>query len=111
MPVKTEVDDEHDDTENQTNHCHKRQSFAPRLRLMRSAVDLGVVHELERCLIEIAADVRVRIEEEALGATLHGTGGSRIQNLKGFLRMRPVFLRIEPTFESSFFGSAVGLVV
>ena len=27
------------------------------------------------------------------------------QNLKGFLRIRPVFLMMEPTFESSFFGS------
>ena len=45
--------------------------------------------------------VRVGIEEETLGATFHDG-----QNLKGFFRMRPVFLRIEPTFESSFFGSA-----
>lgn len=27
------------------------------------------------------------------------------QNLNGFLRILPVFLRIEPTFESSFFSS------
>ena len=39
---------------------------------MRSAFYLGVVDRFERCLIEVAADVRVRIEEEALGATLHG---------------------------------------
>ena len=44
--------------------------------------------------------VRVRIEEETLGATFH-----ECQNLKGFFRIRPVFLRIEPTFESSFLGS------
>jgi hypothetical protein len=82
---------------------------------MRGTVDLSVVHALEGRLIEVAADVRFRIEEEALGATLHGKRGSGIQNLKGFLSMRPVFLRIEPTFESSFassfLGSAVGLVV
>ena len=31
------------------------------------------------------------------------------QNLKGFLRMRPVFFRMEPTFDSSFFSSTFGL--
>ena len=30
------------------------------------------------------------------------------QNLNGFLRMRPVFFRIELTLLSSFFGSGVG---
>ena len=33
------------------------------------------------------------------------------QSLNGFLRMRPVFLRIEPTFESSFLGSSFEVVV
>ena len=32
------------------------------------------------------------------------------QNLKGFLRIRPVFLRSEFTFESSFFGSVFEVV-
>ena len=32
------------------------------------------------------------------------------QNLNGFFRIRPVFLRIELTLESSFLGSAAGLV-
>ncbi len=32
-----------------------------------------------------------------------------IQNLKGFLRMRPVFFRMLPTFESSFFSSTLAL--
>lgn len=33
------------------------------------------------------------------------------QSLKGFLRMRPVFLRIEPTLLPSFFGSSFEVVV
>ena len=33
------------------------------------------------------------------------------QNLKGFFRMRPVFLKNEPTLESSFLGSAAGVAV
>ena len=33
------------------------------------------------------------------------------QSLKGFFRMRPVFLRIEPTFESSFFFGSFEVVV
>ena len=36
---------------------------------------------------------------------------NRIQNLNGFLRMRPVFFRMLPTLESSFFSSTFALVV
>src|SRR6185503_19417288 len=70
------------------------------------------VDDFERCLVEITLFVRVRIEEETLGATLHGgeplRGLHGCQSLKGFLRMRPVFLRIEPTFDSSFFSTVTG---
>ena len=36
---------------------------------------------------------------------------NRIQNLNGFLRMRPVFFRMLPTLDSSFFSSTFALVV
>ena len=71
---------------------------------------------LEGRLIEVTLRVRVRIEEEALGAAFHRGDRQvgyivldRCQNLKGFLRMRPVFFRMEPTFESSFFSASVAL--
>ena len=73
---------------------------------MRRRFKRGVIDHLERRLIEVTLVVRVRIEEETLGATFHDD-----QNLKGFFRIRPVFLRIEPTFESSFLGSFEGLVM
>lgn len=73
---------------------------------MRCGLDSGFVNGFQRRFIEVAAFVGVRIEEEALRAALHGTGGlhnQRIQNLKGFLRIRPVFFRMELTLLSSFF--------
>jgi len=94
----SEVDGENENANDQTCCCHNGQSSASFWRCR--GCKGGVVHRFERRLIEVALFVRVRIEEEALGAAFH-----RGQNLKGFLRMRPVFLRIEPTFESSFFGS------
>jgi hypothetical protein len=34
-------------------------------------VDLGVIDKIERCLVEVAPFVRVRIEEETFGAAFH----------------------------------------
>lgn len=67
-------------------------------------VDGGIVDRFEWSLVEVTLLVRVRIEEEALGAAFHLDG---IQNLNGFLSTRPVFFRNEPTFESSLLGSGL----
>jgi len=79
---------------------------------------LCFINDHERRVIEVALLVGFGVDEEALGATFHTvTSGVHIgvmrsfrltQNLKGFFSIRPVFLRIEPTFDSSFFGSAAG---
>ena len=111
MTVESEVDREDEHSEYQTNRSGdgKCASFAR----TGSGVDCRVVNVLERSLIEVTRRVGVGEDEEALGAAFHGRGfyGSSepdlhgCQSLKGFLRMRPVFLRIEPTFESSFFSA------
>ena len=68
--VDSVVDRKSQDSENQTNSGNDRYDFAFR-GLTRCGVDLSLADKLERSLIEVAAFVRVRIEEETLGATFH----------------------------------------
>jgi hypothetical protein len=63
-----ECDNKH--AQNQRDDCGDGQSPAF-LRTIRR-FKRGVVDYLERRLIEVTLFVRVRIEEETLGATLHG---------------------------------------
>ena len=101
------IDRKPQDSENQPNRRNEGQGFSlPALGRTCCGIDLSLANNLEGCLIEVAFFVRVRIEEETLGAPFHSN-----QNfLKGFFRMRPVFLRIELTLESSFRGSGERLV-
>ena len=103
------IDRKHKHAEQETNSRDdgKNSAWATvRFARARCGLDLGVVNNFEECFVEVAVFVRIRIEEETLGATFHDG-----QSLKGFFRMRPVFLRIEPTFESSFLGSSFEDVV
>ena len=99
------VDRKHDHAKQQSDSRDDGHNSASLDRFWRArgGIDLGVVNNFERCFVEVAMFVRVGVEEETLGATFHD-----VQNLKGFFKMRPVFLRIEPTFESSFFVSSAG---
>lgn len=103
------IDRKHKHAEQQTNSRDDRNDSAcPVVRFARArcSLDLGVVNNFKKRFIEVATFVRFRIEEETLGATFHDG-----QSLNGFFRMRPVFLRIEPTLLSSFFGSSFAVVV
>ena len=105
VPAESVVDRKHENANKQSNGCGDVRNPAFRACGRSRAgcgIYFGVVNGLEQRLVEVAFFVGVRIEEEALRATFHLH--VRGQNLKGFLRMRPVFLRIELTFESSFFG-------
>ena len=98
------IDRKDQHAKNQTNCRNDGQGFSfSGLRRTRRGIDLSFANKLESSLIEVASFVRVRIEEETLGASFHWN-----QNLKGFFRMRPVFLRMELTLESCFFGSFFG---
>ena len=74
-------------------------------------------------MIEVTSLIRVGIEEETLGAAFHykisgceteftsfARPIDRNQNLKGFLRILPVFFRMDPTLFSSFFCSVEAFV-
>jgi hypothetical protein len=63
---------EHDSkhAQNQRHRCDDGQSAV--LPGTSRGLKCGVVDDFERCLIEVAVFVRVRIEEKTLGATLHG---------------------------------------
>ena len=111
MTAETVVDREDEYTEDQTNNGSDWECSA--FARASGGVDRGVVNVLERGLIEVTRRVRVRKDEEALGAALHIRDLTDVQNriytdlqsLKGFFRMRPVFFRRLPTFESCFFSS------
>ena len=65
------VDRKHKHTQQQTNSRDNRQQFAFRFGWARCGFDLGVVDNFERSFVEVAVFVRVRKEEETLGATFH----------------------------------------
>ena len=64
------VECKHEDTKYQTNSCGDRN--CPAFCGASGGFNCGVIDVLKRRLIEIAVRVGVRIEEEALGAALHG---------------------------------------
>lgn len=68
--VNSVINRECQHSEYQTNCRNDGYYFAFR-GLTRRSIDLGLADNLERSLIEVAAFVRVRIEEEALRATFH----------------------------------------
>ena len=81
-------------TENQTNRCCDRQS--PPFGRTSSGIERAVIDVFERCLVEVAVFVRVRIEEETLGATLHGEKDYEITwmlELEGLLENATGFLQ------------------
>ena len=63
------VDGEHEHAEDQTNRCCDGQS--PAFCGTSGGFEGGVVNGLQRRLVEVAVFVRVRINEEALGAAFH----------------------------------------
>ena len=63
------IDRERKYTNNQTNH-HSDGQTAPFGRTS-SGIERAVVDDFERCLVEVAVFVRIRIEEETLGAAFH----------------------------------------
>lgn len=68
-------------TENQTNRCRNGQT-APFGRGSRR-IERTVIDDFERSFVEVAVVVRIRIEEETLGAAFHcGTKLSGICTLE-----------------------------
>lgn len=72
------VDRERQDTENESNCGNDRQELSF-FALTRCGIDLSFADSLERCLVEVATLVGVRIEEETLGATFHFSQALRIR--------------------------------
>ena len=68
--IDGEIDRDAKYDEDYANSCWYQQP-APFFRACGS-FERTIVHDLERCLVEVAVLVRVRIEEETLRATFHG---------------------------------------
>lgn len=97
--TENEIDANHEHAENQ--HCGARdREDRPSLALrLCCCVESRVVHHFERRLVEVTLLVRVRIEEETLGATFHCSCEKRttstlqlewfLQNATRFLEDRP----------------------
>jgi hypothetical protein len=71
LPAQSIVERDDKHTQNQHNCCGGNRQSAAFLRT-GCGFKRGVVNDLEHRLIEVTLLVRVRIEEETLGATLHG---------------------------------------
>jgi hypothetical protein len=65
--------------ENKTNHCRNRQTAA--FGRARRDVERTVIDGFERSFVEVAVFVRVRIEEETLGAAFHC--GTKLSGIRG----------------------------
>ena len=76
------IDRERKNSQNHTNHCRNRHQTAPPGRTSCS-FERAVIDNFERSFVEVAVFVRIRIEEETLGAAFHcGTKLSGIGALK-----------------------------
>ena len=64
--------------ENKTNHCRNRQTAA--FSRASRVVKRTVIDDFERSFVEVAVFVRIRIEEETLGAAFH-CGGQKVPGL------------------------------
>ena len=92
------VDGYSNHAQNEGNRCGDRHGEATFLRTSRRFKS-RIVDDFEYCLIEVTLFVRVRIEEETLGATLHGDRfftlmselEGLLENATGFLEDRTDF--------------------
>jgi hypothetical protein len=71
LPAQSIVERDDKHTQNQHNCCGGNRQNAAFL-LANRGFKRGVVNDLEHRLIEVTLLVRVRIEEQTFGATLHG---------------------------------------
>ena len=84
------IDRESKHTDNETHRCCDRQT-APFCRRSRS-VERAVIDDFKRSLVEVAVFVRIRIEEETLGAAFHcgiKVSGINTLELERFLQDAP----------------------
>ncbi len=68
--IDGEVDRKPQHGENQTN-CHRQRQTAPLDWGASRSIEGAVIDDFEQCLVEVTIIVRVRIEEETLGAAFH----------------------------------------
>ena len=58
-------------TENETNDCRNGQTASSFGWTSGGNFERAVIDNFERCFVEVAVFVRIRIEEETLGAAFH----------------------------------------